>query len=89
MTKNDPIITDFSSSTGLLDFNTTFKIVGDGSDNSNLKILILSQKSKSSTESIKVGYSRSSSAFYFDREIPNTEINNNPFFTKYFIWICL
>lgn len=87
LTKNDSVITNFSSSTGLLDFNTTFKVVGESIDSnslSNIEILIHSQMSNSSTESIKVGFDRSVSAFYFNRDIPNVEFNNNPYFTNKF-----
>jgi len=83
LTKNDSLITDFDSSTGLLDFNTTFKVL-DASDSSRLEILIHSQASNSSTESIKLGFDTSVSAFYFNRDIPEVEFNSNPYFTNKF-----
>ena len=87
MTKNDTIVTDFNCSTGILDFDVTFKVIGESDDmnsSSRLEILIHSQKSTAGTESIKVGFDKSVSAFYFNRDIPNVEFNDNPYFTNKF-----
>lgn len=87
LVKGEPIVTDFNSSEGLLDFNITFKVAGDynsQSDGSRIEILIHSQTSNSTSESIRLGFDTSVSAFYFDRNLPSTSFNENPFFTKEF-----
>lgn len=85
LTAKNRVITNFKSASGLLDFNITFQIARDdcgGKVNANLEILIHSQASNSGTDSIKVGFDRNVSAFYFDRDIPDVEFNKNPFFTN-------
>lgn len=85
LTTKNRLNADFSSSAGLLDFSITFTIDSEdcvGILNPNLEILIHSQTSNLSTDSIKVGFDKNVSAFYFERDIPDVEFNKNPFFTN-------
>lgn len=80
-----PIKTDFNSSVGFLDFNVTFKVLGGDfgfKNNTKIEIMISSQESNSTKESIKLGFDSMVAQFYFDRNTPNVELSNNPYFTK-------
>nr|3U75_A Chain A, Fructofuranosidase [Schwanniomyces occidentalis]3U75_B Chain B, Fructofuranosidase [Schwanniomyces occidentalis]3U75_C Chain C, Fructofuranosidase [Schwanniomyces occidentalis]3U75_D Chain D, Fructofuranosidase [Schwanniomyces occidentalis] len=83
LTNKKPIKTNFKGSTGLFDFNITFKVLNlnVSPGKTHFDILINSQELNSSVDSIKIGFDSSQSSFYIDRHIPNVEFPRKQFFT--------